>query len=94
MKRRHELILAILKWLETHAEPWIDRREVDPHLNSDGELLKEKVIAYHVDLCEQAGYIRLQTVKHPYPMTQIQLTWAGHNKLDQSAERPLSPQGC
>ena len=38
------------------------------------------VLRYHVDLCEQAGFVRLRSGVDP----QIQLMWSGHEQLDAS----------
>ena len=40
------------------------------------------VVKYHIDLCEQTGFIRMNGTKKP----QIQLTWTGHEELE--ARRP------
>ena len=41
------------------------------------------VLQYHIDLCEQAGFVRLRTGVNP----QIQLTWSGHEQVDASRSR-------
>ena len=77
MKRRQEVILKILQWLETTESPWNDLPSTlaDP---VSGELMDAAVIRYHIDLSEQAGFIRMNGTKKP----QIQLTWAGHEELE------------
>ena len=82
MKRRQEVILKILQWLETSKCPWNDLPETlaDP---VDGQLMDAAVIRYHIDLCEQAGFIRMNGTKKP----QIQLTWTGHEELEARQSR-------
>ena len=78
MKRRHELILKILEWLESRSSPW----EEHPSELADpvtGEPVAKDVLQYHVDLCGQAGLIR---VKSGGSAPQLQLTWAGHEELN------------
>ena len=82
MKRRQELIRKILEWFEKVDSPWSDLPDTlaDP---CDGQLLDAAVIQYHIDLCEQAGFIRVKPGEKP----QIQLTWAGHEELDARRSR-------
>ena len=78
MKRRHELLLKILEWLESRSSPW----EEHPSELADpvtGEPVAKDVLEYHVDLCGQAGWIR---VKSGGSAPQLQLTWAGHEELN------------
>ena len=78
MKRRHELILKILEWLESRSSPW----EEHPSELADpvtGNLSPKTCLQYHVDLCGQAGLIR---VKSGRIAPQLQLTWAGHEELN------------
>jgi repressor of nif and glnA expression len=82
MKRRQEVILKVLQWLEDRQSPWNDLPETlaDP---VNGELMDPAVIRYHIDLCEQAGFIRMNGTKDP----QIQLTWTGHEELEARRNR-------
>ena len=82
MKRRQEVILKILAWFEKIESPWSDLPDTlaDP---CDGQLLDAAVIQYHIDLCEQAGFIRVKLGQKP----QAQLTWAGHEELDARKSR-------
>lgn len=77
MKRRQEVILKILEWLENRESPWdgLPEKLADP---VNGNLMDAAVIRYHVNLCEQAGFIRMNGAKQP----QIQLTWKGHEELE------------
>ncbi len=77
MKRRQEVILKILQWLENRESPWDDLPETlaGP---LKGNPMDAAVIRYHIDLCEQAGFIRMNGARQP----QIQLTWKGHEELE------------
>lgn len=77
MKRRQDVILKILQWLETCESAWNDLPDTlaDP---SSGDLMDPALIRYHVDLCEQAGFIRMKNDGKP----QLQLTWSGHEELE------------
>ena len=74
MKRRQEVILRILQWLESRESPWNDPPETlaDP---VDGQPMDAAMLRYHIDLCEQAGFVRMTR-------TQVQLTWSGHEELE------------
>ena len=82
MKRRQEVILKILQWLENRESPWNDPPETlaDP---VDGQPMDAAMLKYHVDLCEQAGFVRMTGTRKP----QIQLTWAGHEELEARPSR-------
>jgi len=82
MKRRQEVILKILKWFQNTDSPWTDVPDTlaDP---CNGQLLDAAVIQYHIDLCEQAGFIRVKPGETP----QVQLTWAGHEEIDARKNR-------
>ena len=82
MKRRQDVILKILQWLENCESPWNDLPDTlaDP---ANGQLMDAALIRYHIDLCEQAGFIRMKEGKNP----QIQLTWAGHEELEARRSR-------
>ena len=43
-----------------------------------GEPVAKDVLQYHVDLCKQAGLIR---VKRSGSTARLQLTWTGHEEL-------------
>ncbi len=77
MQRRQEVILKILAWFEKVESPWSDLPDAlaDPRT---GKSLDAAIIQYHVDLCEQAGFIRVKPGSRP----QVQLTWAGHEELE------------
>ena len=77
MKRRQELITAILEWLENRESPWSDLPTTT--VGTSGEPVDPAVIKYHVDLCEQAGFVRIAGRDTTLP--QIQLTWAGHEQI-------------
>ena len=68
MNRRQEVILKILQWLEGRESPWDDLPGTQPDPVS-GELMDATVVRYHIDLCEQAGFVRIMPTKNP----QIQL---------------------
>ena len=74
MRRNLELIQAILCWIEDQPDPWCE----PPTLISGFEPAR---IAYHLDLCAEAGFIR-QSPKTVKP-SHVQLTWDGHEKLNQ-----------
>ena len=82
MRRRKDVILKILRWLETLESPWSDLPAdlADP---VSGDLIDSAVMKYHIDLCEQAGFVRTKHAENP----QIQLTWAGHEQLEASRTR-------
>ena len=84
MKRRHELILKILEWLETRSAPWEEgpAEVADP---VSGEPVAKDVLQYHVDLCEQAGLVRVKRGGGSTP--RLQLTWAGHEELQARRSR-------
>ena len=82
MKRRQDVIRKILQWLEKCQSPWTDLPDTlaDP---ASGQLMDAALIKYHIDLCEQAGFIRMKDGKKP----QIQLTWSGHEELEAGRTR-------
>ena len=84
MRRRHELILKILEWLESTSAPWKERAAelADP---VNGEPVAKDVLQYHVDLCEQAGLIRVK--KGGGSTARLQLTWTGHEELQAHRSR-------
>ena len=80
MKRRQEVVHRVLQWLATCPCPWNEMPDTLPD-PCTGEPLDAAVFRYHVDLCEQAGFVRL---KAGTPL-QVQLTWAGHEARDARA---------
>ena len=76
MKRNMVLILALLEHLETHAT---GRPMAIPSV----EGYAPDLVAYHVRLCEEAGYIAREG------MFPVDLTWQGHEALDR-----LRNTGC
>ena len=86
MKRRRDVILRVLQWLETRESPWNDPPDTltDP---ASGNLMDPAMIKYHIDLCKQAGFIRKTDGNQP----RIQLTWSGHEEL--AKWRGISPNG-
>lgn len=74
MKRRLDVILAILKWLEAQPNPRASIPEtLECHPKTAGS-----IVAYHVTLCEEAGLIR-RDAQH---REMHRLTWSGHEYLD------------
>ena len=80
MKRDMELIKQILKYVEQNDK-------------NDGRLLPapefpdygENEVSYHIDLCEQAGYITVQRTSGGSFLRS--LSWQGHNALDELRSR-------
>ena len=72
MKRDMKLIKLILKHAEK-SEPdrrgWIDEPEIPGY--------EDTQIGYHLTLCVEAGYIRVNSTGQI-----LALTWAGHSALD------------
>ncbi len=74
MERRLEIIVAILRWLASQPEP---AAEIPGTLAACPDV-SSSIIRYHIELCEEAGYIhRLSNMKKWH-----RLTWAGHNEID------------
>ena len=72
MKRQRELIRAILQWLSDQPESWAAQpKTLDIYT-------EPAVVEYHFTLCEQAGFIRRGNPSH-----DVQLTWKGHEKLQE-----------
>ena len=81
--RNRDLIRDILRYIEATpaigglATAWVQAPKTMPGYESgDGA----QIVAYHIDLCEQAGYI-----KRTEP-NLIQLTWDGHEALKTTHE--------
>ena len=78
MKRYMDLIVAILRYAEEKG----NGVELDPPNFED---YTEAQVNYHVILCKQAKYLLVSTT-HSYPPEHKikQLTWDGHEFLDQN----------
>ena len=76
MKRRLDVIMAILHWMSVQPEPAV---EIPDRLKACPDL-PEAILRYHVELCEEAGFIR----RSPLNSSWWRLTWEGHNKLNES----------
>ena len=78
MRRSMGLIQKILEWAEEHS----NGDPIDPPRCTG---LNPKIVHYHVGLCGEAGYLRVNKVsgaEEPYPRFSIgTLTWAGHEAL-------------
>ena len=73
MRRNLDLIKAILLWLEQQPDPWCEPPSVI-------EGFKHDRVDYHLNLCEEAGFIRRN---RPGARPQrVQLTWKGHEELE------------
>ena len=73
MRRNLKLILRILEAIE--ALPSEPERGWSPFALKD---FPEEEVLYHTRLCEQAGFVIAGTPPHIR-----ELTWAGHEKLDE-----------
>ena len=67
------LIKAVLEHVEEHGNG-----KALPVLKVDGHNAKE--IEYHLQLCEEAGYVASQSA---IDSVYYRLTWAGHEALEQ-----------
>ena len=80
MQRCMSLIKAILKFAEQKDS---DEYDLPPELPG----FSMKQVHYHIELCEQAGYLQVKKVTGldaPYPRYTIgNLTWQGHELLAQ-----------
>lgn len=97
MKRDLDLIRDILNYVREHG----DSRKM--LVIPDFEQLKSRyhiekhVIAYHVELCVQAGFLSVSSVGIEMPGTHIReygiidLTWDGHEYLE-PAQRASNPK--
>lgn len=97
MERDMDLILEILKYVREHGDS--RRMLVVPdfeQLRSRHQIDKH-VIAYHVELCVQAGFLKISDVGIEMPGTHIReygiigLTWDGHEYLE-SPQRTSNPK--
>ena len=71
MKRRMDLVLAILEWLAEQPRTWA----VIPEEMAGYD---QEVVAYHVELCKQAGFINGDSLE---TSGYTRLSWAGHERL-------------
>ena len=71
------MITKLLEWLRGRQSVWSEFPETlaDPAL--PGELLDPAALGYHIDLCEQAGFVEVRSGRHP----SLRLTWKGHERL-------------
>ncbi len=72
MKRDMRLIHLILLSLEKRPQPW----ELAHAIVSDLPDVSDELVRYHLDLCQQAGFVNSRRSQ-----TEYQLAWAGHEKL-------------
>lgn len=76
MRRRMCIILEKLRWLSDQPRP-AARIPLALHDTVD---VTEAIIRYHIELCEEAGFIK--EVQHSPAHSEIEpwhrLTWAGH----------------
>ena len=76
MKREMKLIGMILAYVEK------SKNIVDIPLPEFDDYRKCEV-EYHVKLCEEAGYLHIRISSHDKkPESIIQMTWQGHEALD------------
>ena len=77
MRRNLDLIQKILCWIEEQSGSWCE-----PPTSLEG-FDHERVI-YHVHLCNEAGFIRLNDAStRP---RRVWLTWAGHEELERARQ--------
>ena len=77
MRRDMELIRRILEWMAGHGPQWVMRGAVLSAVEGEADF-----VSYHIDLCLQAGFIVSGN-----PQETLQLTWAGHEILDELQSR-------
>ena len=73
MGRKLDLIFAILEWLEEQPATWAE-------IPKDMAGYSEDVVAYHVELCKQAGFVHSDSID---ASGYTRLTWQGHEKLEE-----------
>ncbi len=78
MKRRFKLIKKILEYVE------VTKKNGDRIPLPEFSDYKDCVVAYHVKLCHQAGFldVRYLNQNKGNPVDIVEMTWAGHNELD------------
>ena len=74
MRRDLDLIVQILVLADASPEAWCQAPKTMPGYESREAA---KIVSYHIDLCEQAGYIK----RNEQLPSLIQMTWAGHEAL-------------
>ena len=79
MRRDHDLIIQILVLADASPEAWCQAPKTMPGYESREAA---KIVSYHIDLCEQAGYIK----RNNQLSSLIQMTWAGHEALKASTK--------
>ncbi|MCY4079420.1 MAG: DUF2513 domain-containing protein [Caldilineaceae bacterium] len=88
MERDKDLIVEILKYVREHGDG--RRMLVIPDFEQlrSRHHIEKHVIAYHVELCVQAGFLNVSDVGIEMPGTHIReyriidLTWDGHEYLE------------
>ena len=87
MKRNWTLIKLLLRHVERHVTAETLRDIGIPYPERLNEFSNVDQIAYHIDLCEEAGFIIIanKDIRHIR-----RLTWEGHNRLDELS-KPESP---
>ena len=82
MRRDCKLILKILRYVRDNADA---TNPLDP---PDCEAYNSEVVAYHVQLCAEAGFIRLSGSGALLDQKAgiLALTWDGHELLAKHAE--------
>ena len=84
MKRDMALILKILRCLCRKDDDSDEGFTPPPHFEptySDGR------VAYHLTLCEHAGYVERRAPTAPSLPPTWRLTWQGHEFLESKADR-------
>lgn len=79
MRRSMDLILAILRWMEEQPGTWCNPAKASLPGYED----KTEKVAYHVDLCVEAGFVRSKNPTSANPHS-YRLTWNGHERLAES----------
>ena len=83
MKRHMDLIRKLLEWAEEHG----NGDPLDPPRCCQYE---PRVVHYHVGLCGEAGFFRVQKIsgaEEPYARYALgSLTWVGHEALERLRE--------
>ena len=83
MRRDCKLILKILRYVRDNAD---GSSPLEP---PDCKAYSPEIVAYHVRLCEQAGFVTMSErgdlLESPPPGI-LELTWLGQEKLDRHSE--------
>ena len=79
MKRDRKLILMILRYFRDSAT--IDGFAQAPDFNTEFTTVQTN---YHVDLCEEAGFIVRTESREIRSRPKYRLTWQGHEELDEA----------